>query len=204
MDARQLILRHGQKTERIIGSEVQLGGERKALQVLEGTKIVRVNAMLIELGAHCRDGVIDAPQRSGEPTRLQSGELVARGHFDRIEQAFVRRFAQPHERDLLRLTPADLIRSVPTARRSIDAGISPPYRARNSSRHGRISQALTPVVKRKNPPKADPARRPRSGYWARKLRRISLKGCVASRCPRWPTPSNTFSLAFAMRAASAC
>ena len=63
MDARQLILRHGEETERVVGSEVRLGGEGKALQILEGAEVVRMNAVLIELGAHCRDVVIDAPQR---------------------------------------------------------------------------------------------------------------------------------------------
>ena len=129
MNARQLILRHGEETERIVGSEVRLGGEGKALQVLEGAEVVRMNAVLIELGAHCRDVVVDAPQRSREPARLQSGDLVAGGRFDRIEQAFVRRLPKPHESDLVRRTRPDGIRTVPTARRSIDAGISPPYRA---------------------------------------------------------------------------
>ena len=129
MNARQLILRRGEKTERIIGSEIRLGGEGKALQILEGAEIVRMNAMLIELGAHRRDGVIDAAQRDAEPARLQSGDLVAGSRLDRIEQAFVRRLPKPHKSDLVRLTRPDGIRIVPTARGSIDPGISPPYRA---------------------------------------------------------------------------
>jgi hypothetical protein len=84
-----------------------------------------VNAVLIELGAHCRDGVIDAPQRRSEPARLQSNDLVAGSRFDRIEQAFVRRFAKLHKSDLVKLTRADGLCPVATARRSIDADISP-------------------------------------------------------------------------------
>ena len=82
-----------------------------------------MNAMLVELGAHCRDGVIDAAQRDAEPARLQSGDLVAGGRFDRIEQAFVRRRPKPHDSDLVTALTAY---APSTARRSIDAGISPP------------------------------------------------------------------------------
>ena len=83
MNARQLILRHGEETERVVGSEVRLGGEGKALQVLKSAEVVRMNAMLVELGAHCRDGVVDAPQRDAEPARLQSCDLVA-GKIDDV------------------------------------------------------------------------------------------------------------------------
>ena len=97
----------------------------KRSEVLEGAEVVRMNAVLIELGAHCRDSVIDAAQRDAEPARLQSDDLVAGGRLDRIEQAFVRRFAQPHE-TTWRLTQPDVTHAVPTARRPVDAGISPP------------------------------------------------------------------------------
>ena len=101
----------------------------KRSEILEGAEIVRMNAVLIELGAHCRDGVVDAPQRDREPARLQSGNLVAGGRLDRIEQAFVRRRPKPHRSDLLRPARAGGLCAVSTARRSFDAGISPPYRA---------------------------------------------------------------------------
>ena len=96
MNARQLILGHSKKPERIVGSEVRLGCEGKALQIFESVEVVGMNAVLIELGAQSWNGVVSAAQRVAEPTRLQSGELVAGGRFDRIEQAFVRRFAKPH------------------------------------------------------------------------------------------------------------
>ena len=129
VNARQLILRHGEKTERVVGSEVRLRGEGKASEILESAEIVRVNAVLIKLGPHRRDHVIDAPKRDAEPARLQSGDLVARSRLDRIEQAFVRRRPKPHRSDLMRQERADGLCAVSTARRSFDAGISPPYRA---------------------------------------------------------------------------
>ena len=88
-----------------------------------------MNAMLVELRAHRRDGIIDAAKRDAEPARLQGGDLVAGSRFDRIEQTFVRRHPKPHKSDLVRLTRPDGICIVPTARGSIDPGISPPYRA---------------------------------------------------------------------------
>ena len=72
MDARQLRLRHGEETERVVGSEVRLGGEGEALQILAFAEVVGMNAMLVELGPHCRDGIVDAPERDAEPERLQS------------------------------------------------------------------------------------------------------------------------------------
>ena len=63
MNARQLILRHGEKAEGIVGPQVRLHGEGKKLEIVEGAEIIRMDAVLIELGAHCRDGFVDAPQR---------------------------------------------------------------------------------------------------------------------------------------------
>ena len=59
MNARQLILGHGEEAEWIVGSEVRLGGEGKALQIFEGVEVVGMNAVLIELGAHRWNGVVE-------------------------------------------------------------------------------------------------------------------------------------------------
>jgi hypothetical protein len=81
MGARQLILWHGQKTEWVVGSEVRLGGERKASEIVQGAEIVREGAVLIELGAHRRDGIIDAAvsPRFGASAAISSREAVSIG-----------------------------------------------------------------------------------------------------------------------------
>ena len=144
VDARELMSRYGQQTEWVVDSEVRLDGEGKALEVREGAEIVRMDAVLIEFGAHRRHGVVGATQRGRESARLQSDQLVARGRLDRIEQALVWRFAQPHEDDL---TSAGMTQSSSTARDSADAGISPPWRGELAAR-GPISQARPSVVKK--------------------------------------------------------
>ncbi len=138
MDARQLILRHGEEAERVIGSQIRLGGEGKALEVREGAKIVGMGAVLVEFGAHRRDSVIGATQRGREPARLQSDDLVAGGRLDRIEQALVWRGAEPH------------------ADGPVDAGMSPPNPPYLSGASP-MSQARAGAVKRNAGRAANPA-----------------------------------------------
>src|SRR5258708_20001369 len=86
VNPRQLILGHSKKAERIVGSEIRLRGEGKALQILEGAEIIGMCAMLIELGAHRWDGLVDTPQRDADPARLHTGNLVAASRLHPIDQ----------------------------------------------------------------------------------------------------------------------
>ena len=149
-----------------------------------------MNALRVEFGPDRRDALVSTAQSGRQPTGLQRRDLVARRGLDGIEQALVRRFAYPHYDGP---TPSG-------AQARLDPGMSPPSSTRVANDSPVISQARPPIVKRTPFSSCQRIRL----YWPRKFRSVSLKRCVASRCPKWPTPSNTTTLASAMRAASDC
>ena len=85
VDARDLVLRHGEHAERIIVAQVVLGRERKLREVFEPLEIGRLDAGGIEFLLVRRHIVIDMLQRPFQPLRLQRRDLVARGGFDRLQ-----------------------------------------------------------------------------------------------------------------------
>ena len=87
VDAGDLVLRHGEHAEGVVGPQVVLRREGELREVRQGAEIVGVHAGGLEGLTVMRHVLVGVAQRPGEALHLQAGDLVARGGLDRLEVA---------------------------------------------------------------------------------------------------------------------
>ncbi|MNL20423.1 hypothetical protein D3C87_1416710 [compost metagenome] len=86
MDARDLVLRHGEHAERVVIAQVLLGGERKARQICQRLDLVRMHAGGVELAAIDRRMVVGMAQGPFQAIELQGLEVLPAGGLDGLQR----------------------------------------------------------------------------------------------------------------------
>ena len=84
MDAHDLLARHGEHAERVVGAQIVLGGEGKTAQVVEVVQVIGMHPGAFEREPVMRDFVVGKPNRCPQTGQLQCGDLVAAGSLDRL------------------------------------------------------------------------------------------------------------------------
>ena len=84
MDAHDLLARHREHAERVVGAQVVLVGEREFPQIVQAAQVVGMHAGSRERGPVMGDPVVGEPSRRPQARELQGGNLVATGGFDRL------------------------------------------------------------------------------------------------------------------------
>ena len=87
VDAHDLITRHGEQAERVVGPQVSLGSEGELRQIRQGLAVRRVHTLGIESLAVVRHLVVGVLQGPLQALQLQGLQLVAAGTFDGLEVA---------------------------------------------------------------------------------------------------------------------
>jgi hypothetical protein len=85
VDTHDLPTRHREHVERIVPTQVVLGGERELAEVGEIAQIVGVHASPLERLPVMRDPIVGVAQGRLEPGELQRRDFVARSELDPIE-----------------------------------------------------------------------------------------------------------------------
>ena len=85
MDPHDLLPRHREHAEGVVGAQVLLGGEWEFAQILKLPEIVRMHAGRGEGGSVVGDVVPNIAQGPGQAIPLQRGDFVAGRGFDPVE-----------------------------------------------------------------------------------------------------------------------
>src|SRR5574343_15188 len=87
VQAGQLIARHGEQTERVVVTQVGLGHERELGQVGQALQVVWMDAFFLAALAVRGSVVVAVAYRPLQALKLQRGNFLAAGGFDRVEFA---------------------------------------------------------------------------------------------------------------------
>ena len=85
MHAHDLLARHGEHAERIVGAQVVLHRERKLREIVERAQVLRMHAGGAEALAIVSDVLVGVPQRPLQALQLQGAQLVEARGFDGLE-----------------------------------------------------------------------------------------------------------------------
>ena len=86
VDARDLVLGHGEHAERVVVAQVALRGEGEPGEVGQLAAVVGMHAGRVERAPVVGDVVVGVAQRPPQPLQLQGPQLVERGALDRIQR----------------------------------------------------------------------------------------------------------------------